>query len=85
MRERWVDRGNGILTIETDTLRCQLSSRARKNYRHIESNWYLSFYVKGQFGYMARIYCDFADTMEGAMNRAETMMREMFESIQEIM
>ena len=84
MRDLWVDRGNGLLTIETDTLHCQISSRARKNYRYINSNWYLYFYVKGQYGYMARIYCDFVDTMEGAMNRAETMMREIFDSIKEI-
>jgi hypothetical protein len=34
---------------------------------------------------MARIYCTFVGTMEEAMNRAETMMLEMFESIQEIL
>ena len=85
MRERWVDHGEGVLTIETNTMHVQLRSQARKNYRHTHSNWHLYFYVKGQYGYMARIYCDFADTMEGAMNRVETMMREMFESIQEIM
>ena len=85
MRERWIDHGNGMIEIETDTLTCRLRSRATKNYRHIESNWDLYFYIKGQFGYMCRTYCGFADTMEGAMNRAETMMREMFESIREIM
>lgn len=84
MRERWIDNGNGLLTIHTDTLHCQISSRARKNYRHVKSNWHLCFYVKGQYNYMAQIHCDFGDTMEGAMNRAETMMRELFESIQEI-
>lgn len=85
MRERWIDNGNGILTISTDTLHCQLVSKARKNYRHVQSSWNLYFYIKGKYGYMARIYCAFADTMEEAMNRAETMMRELFESIQEIM
>ena len=84
MRERWVDDGNGTLTIQTETLTCRLYSRSRKNYHHICSNWSLSFYVKGQYGYMARIYCTFAGTMEEAINRAETMMLEMFESIQEI-
>ena len=85
MRDRWVDNGNGVLSINTEKLYIHISSRATKNYRHTFSNWHLYFYVKGQYGYMARIYCDFADTMEGALNRAETMMREMFESIQEIM
>lgn len=85
MRERWVDDGRGTLKIQTETLTCCLYSKARKNYHHIQSNWSLNFYVKGQYGYMARIYYTFAGTMEEALNRAETMMREMFESIQEIM
>jgi hypothetical protein len=84
MRERWTDRGDGSLVIQTETLTCYLFSKARKNYHHIQSNWSLNFYIKGKYGYMARIYCTFVDTMEGAMNRAETMMHEMFESIQEI-
>ena len=85
MRERWVDDGNGTLIIQTETLRCCLYSKARKNYRHVESNWSLNFYVKGRYGYMARIYYTFAGTMEEAMDRAETMMLEMFQSIQEIL
>lgn len=85
MRERWVDNGNGVLTIHTDTLHCQLSSKSRKNYHHTQSHWSLCFYVKGQYGYMARIFVTFADTLEGAMSRTETMIREMFESIQEIL
>ena len=85
MRERWVDCGDGTLIIQTETLRCCLYSKARKNYHHIQSNWSLNFYIKGKYGYMARIYCTFAGTMEEAMNRAETMMLEMFESIQEIL
>lgn len=84
MRDLWIDNGNGILTIETNTLRCQLASKARKNYRHTQSNWSLYFVVKGRYGYMARIFDTFGDTMEGAMTRAETMMLEMFEAIQEI-
>ena len=85
MRERWVDNGGGRLLIATEKLRCCLDSKARKNYRHVESNWSLCFYVRGQYGYMARIYCTFVDTMEGAMDRAETMMQEMYAAIQEIM
>lgn len=85
MRERWVDDGQGLLSINTETMHIHIRSRAHKNYRTISSNWHLYFWVKGQYGYMARIYCDFAGTMEEALNRAETMMREMFESIQEIM
>lgn len=84
MRELWFDHGNGMLSIDTDTLHIHINSKARKNYRHVHSHWNLAFHVKGKYGYMARIWCDFADTMEGAMNRAETMMKEMFESIQEI-
>ena len=85
MRERWVDHGDGTLIIQTETLRCCLYRKARKNYHHIQSNWSLNFYIKGKYGYMARIYYTFAGTMEEAINRAETMMLEMFESIREIM
>lgn len=85
MRERWIDYGDGTLIIQTETLTCCLYSKARKNYRHIQSSWSLNFYVKGKYGYMARIYCTFAGTMEEAMDRAETMMLEMFQSIQEIL
>lgn len=35
MREKWVDRGDGTLIIQTETLRCYLHSKARKNYHHI--------------------------------------------------
>ncbi len=84
MREHWVDDGRGLLSINTETMHIHIQSRARKNYRTIYSNWHLYFLVKGQYGYMARIYCDFAGTMEEALDRAETMMKEMFESIQEI-
>ena len=84
MRERWVDDGNGTLRIQTETLTCCLYSKARKNYHHIYSNWSLNFYVKGEYGYMARIFYTFGGTIEEAMNRAETMMLEMFRSIQEI-
>lgn len=85
MRERWVDDGRGLLSINTDTMHISIQSRARKNYRTISSNWYLCFWVKGQYGYMARIYFNFAGTMEEALDRAETMLKEIFESIQEIM
>lgn len=84
MRERWVDDGNGTLMIRTETLTCCLYSRSRKNYHHICSSWSLNFYVKGEYGYMARIYYTFAGTIEEAIHRAETMMLEMFNSIQEI-
>ena len=85
MRERWIDDGNGLLSINTNTMHIHIQSRAKKNYCTISSNWHLYFWVKGQYGYMARIYCDFAGTMEEALNRAETMMSEIFESIREIM
>lgn len=85
MRERWVDDGRGLLSINTETMHIHIQSCAKKNYRTVSSSWRLYFWVKGQYGYMARIYCAFAGTMEEALNRAETMLKEMFESIQEIM
>ena len=85
MREKWVDRGDGTLIIQTETLRCYLHSKTKKNYHHIQSNWSLFFCIKGRYGYMVQICYKFAGTMEEALDRAETMMREMFESIQEIL
>lgn len=85
MRERWVDDGQGLLSINTNTMHISIRSRARKNYRTTLSHWTLYFWVKGQYGYMARVYCQFAGTMEDALNRAETMLKEMFESIGEIL
>lgn len=85
MRERWIDNGRGLLSIETDTMRIQIRSRAIKNYHTISSNWSLFFCIKGRYGYMVQICYNFAGTMEEALDRAETMMREMFESIQEIL
>ena len=85
MRERWIDNGRGLLSIETDTMYIHIQSRAQKNYRTISSNWSLFFWVKGQYGYEARIYNNFAGTMEEALDRAETLLKEIFESIQEIL
>jgi hypothetical protein len=84
MRERWVDDGRGLLSINTNTMHISIRSRARKNYRTTLSHWTLYFWVKGQYGYMARIYDTFGGTLEEALDRAETMVKEMFESIQEI-
>ena len=85
MRERWIDHGRGLLSIETDTMYIHIQSRAQKNYRTISSNWSLFFWVKGQYGYAAQIYNNFAGTMEEALDRAETLLKEIFESIQEIL
>ena len=85
MRERWIDDGRGSLSINTDTMRIRIRSRAIKNYHTISSNWSLFFCIKGRYGYMVQIYYQFAGTMEEALDRAETMIREMFESIQEIL
>ena len=85
MRERWIDNGRGLLSIETDTIYIHIQSRAQKNYRTISSNWSLFFWVKGQYGYEARIYNNFAGTMEEALDRAETLLKEIFDSIQEIL
>lgn len=84
MRERWIDDGRGLLSINTETMHIHIISRARKNYRTVISHWQLYFWVKGKYGYMARINCAFSGTMEEALDRAETMLKEMFESIQEI-
>ena len=85
MRERWIDNGRGLLSIKTDTMYIHIQSRAQKNYHTISSNWSLFFCIKGRYGYMVQICYKFAGTMEEALDRAETMMREMFESIQEIL
>ena len=85
MRERWIDDGRGLLSIDTDTMHIQIKSRAQKNYHTISSNWSLFFYVKGRYGYAVRIYDNFAGTMEEALDRAETLLKEIFESIQEIL
>lgn len=84
MRDKWVDNGNGILTINTPRLYIRLYSRARKNYRAIYSNWQLSVGVKGEYGYAVRFYYDFGGTLNDALERSEVIMRELFESIQEI-
>ena len=85
MRERWIDDGRGSLSIDTDTMHIKIRSRAQKNYHTISSNWSLFFWVKGRYGYAVRIYDNFAGTMEEALDRAETLLKEMFESIQEIL
>ena len=85
MRERWIDNGRGLLSIDTDTMHIHIQSRAQKNYRTISSNWSLFFDVKGRYGHIVQIYYNFAGTMEEALDRAETMIREIFESIQEIL
>ena len=85
MRERWIDNGRGLLSIKTDTMYIHIKSRAQKNYHTISSNWSLFFYVKGRYGYEARIYENFAGTMEAALDRAETLLKDIFESIQEIL
>lgn len=85
MREHWIDNGRGLLSIDTDTMHISIQSHARKNYHINSSIWHLYFWVKGQYGYMARFCCTFGGTMEEALNRAETIIREMFESIQEIL
>ena len=85
MRERWIDNGRGLLSIKTDTMYIHIQSRAQKNYHTISSNWSLFFYVKGRYGYEARIYENFAGTMEAALDRAETLLKDIFKSIHEIL
>lgn len=84
MRERWVDDGNGLLSINTDTMYLRLWSKAYKNYHHVHSNWTFTCAIKGQYGYVCRFHYDFGGTFDEALDRAETIVREMFQSIQEI-
>ena len=84
MRERWVDHNNGMLSIQTDTMHIHINSRARKNYHTIHSHWSFHFCIKGKYGYACRIFYDFEGTFEEALERAETIVKEMYESIKEI-
>ena len=84
MRDKWVDSGDGTLTINTPRLYIRLYSRARKNYRTIYSNWQLSVCVKGEYGYAVKFYHDFGGTFNDALERTEVIIRELFESIQEV-
>ena len=84
MRERWVDDGDGVLLIQTDTLYVRLISKARKNYRTISSNWTLAFMRKGRYGYAVRFFYTFEGTIDEALNRAELLLRETYGSIAEI-
>lgn len=85
MRERWIDNGRGLLSINTDTMRINIRSRAIKNYHTISSNWSLVFCIKSRYGYIVPICYEFVGTMEEALDRAETLLKEIFESIQEIL
>ena len=84
MRELWIDHGNGVLTIDTNTIRVRLRSQARKNYRNTHSNWRFFFACKGQYGYACMFSYDFGGTLDEALERVETIVKELFESIQEI-
>jgi hypothetical protein len=85
MRDLWVDRGDGSLIIQTETLHISIYSKARKNYHHVRSNWSMCFSVKGKYGYAASFWNTFGGTIEEAMTRAETVATEIFESLKEIM
>lgn len=82
MRNLWVDNGQGVLSIDTETMHIQIVSRSYKNYRTQSSNWSLYFYVKRK--YIVRFFDTFGGTLEEAMQRAEDMMLAVYESIQEI-
>lgn len=85
MRERWVDNNNGILAIDTDTMYLRLWSRAHKNYRNVHSNWTFTCAIKGQYGYACRFHYEFGGTLNEALERAETIIREASESLREIL
>ena len=84
MRERWADYGNGWFRLNTDTVYLCLYSRASKNYRTIHSNWTLTCAIKGQYGYACSFHYEFGGTIDEAFERAETILREMFESVKEL-
>ena len=84
MRERWVDHGGGCFRLNTDTVHLCLYSRASKNYRTIHSNWTLTCFIKGQYGRACTFQHEFGGTFDEAFERVETIVREIFESIQEI-
>ena len=82
MRNLWVDDGQGTLSINTEKMHIQITSRSHKNYRTKSSTWSLYFYVKCR--YIVRFWDTFGGTLEAAMQRAEEMMSAVYESIQEI-
>ena len=82
MRNLWVDDGQGTLSINTEKMHIQITSRSPKNYRTKSSTWSLYFYVKRR--YIVRFWDTFGGTLEEAMQRAEEMMSAVYESIQEI-
>lgn len=84
MRKHWVDHGSGLFRLNTDTVYLTLNSRAPKNYHTIHSNWTLTCTIKGQYGYACRFHYEFGGTIDEAFERAETILREMFKSIQEL-
>jgi hypothetical protein len=85
MRDLWVDSGDGVLLIQTDTLYVRLISKASKNYHTAHSNWTLVFMRKGKYGYAARFFYQFGGTIDEALERAEVILRETYESIDEIL
>ena len=82
MRERWVDDGQGTLSIDTEKMHINITSRSYKNYRTNKSTWSLYFYVKRR--YIARFWDTFGGTLDEALQRAEEMMTAVYESIDEI-
>ena len=85
MRDLWVDHGNGVLIINTSKLFVRLYSKARKNYHTVSSNWCLSVGVKGEYGFAVQFYHHFGGTFDQALERSETILKELFGAIQEIM
>lgn len=84
MRDLWIDNGQGILSIDTDTLYIRLISKAKKNYRIIHSNWKFIFYHKCRYGYVCHWYYGFGGTIDEALDRAEIIIREAFEGIKKV-
>ena len=82
MRDKWVDDGQGTLSIDTDKMHIQITSRSYKNYHTKSSTWSLYFYVKRK--YIVRFFDTFSGTLEEALQRAEDMMTAVYESINEI-
>lgn len=77
-----VDHGNGTLRFETDKIYINLHSKAIKNYRVQFSHWSLFIWIKDA---RCRFYDTFGDTYEGAIERVNNMIEQMFDALQEIM
>lgn len=85
MRELLTDNGSGTLYVQTDKLHIRLYSKARKNYHTTHSNWTLYCAFRGQYGYACTFHYEFGGTFDEALDRVETILLEIKETLLEIM